>query len=271
MVQKRRAVVVKEDSRNRQKYPRIISKVPLDQQLNDRQKTSLDLYRQKVFSEKSYFRFLCFELAVMFSGNLQGGIGYLLRKKMLGLFFKNIGSGIILGKGITYRHPGQISMGNNVAIDDYVLLDAGGAGEKGIILSNEVIISRNCVVQGKTGPVFIGAGSDIGCNTVISSASGVYIGCNVLVAAHCYIGGAQYVFEDLEIPIKNQGRFSKDPVYIGDGSWLGAGVIVLDGVQIGQGCIIGAGAVVGKNLPENTVACGVPAKVMRRRDINCKQ
>lgn len=45
--------------------------------------------------------------------------------------------------------------------------------------------------------------------------------------------------------------------------WLGANVTVLPGVTIGDGAIIAAGAVVTKDIPENMIAVGVPAKVMR--------
>jgi len=50
-----------------------------------------------------------------------------------------------------------------------------------------------------------------------------------------------------------------------DNVWLGLHVQVLDGVTIGYGTVVGAGAVVTKDLPPNSVAVGVPAKVVRRR------
>lgn len=53
------------------------------------------------------------------------------------------------------------------------------------------------------------------------------------------------------------------PITIGNGSWIGAGVIVLPGVTIGAGCIIGAGAVVTKDTEPDSVYAGVPARKMR--------
>ena len=50
---------------------------------------------------------------------------------------------------------------------------------------------------------------------------------------------------------------------IGEGCWLGAGVIVLPGVTIGKGSVVGAGSVVTKDIPENVVALGVPCRVVR--------
>jgi acetyltransferase-like isoleucine patch superfamily enzyme len=55
------------------------------------------------------------------------------------------------------------------------------------------------------------------------------------------------------------------PVIIGSDCWLGAGVVVLKGVTIGNGTMIGAGAVVTDDVPEYTIAAGVPAKVIRER------
>ena len=52
---------------------------------------------------------------------------------------------------------------------------------------------------------------------------------------------------------------------MGDDSWFGAGAKVLDGVTIGAHSIIGTGAVVTKDIPEYSIAVGLPAKVVRDR------
>jgi len=53
-------------------------------------------------------------------------------------------------------------------------------------------------------------------------------------------------------------------VHIGEESFLGLGAVVLPGVHIGQRVTVGAGAAVVRDLPDDTVAVGVPAKIMRR-------
>jgi acetyltransferase-like isoleucine patch superfamily enzyme len=63
----------------------------------------------------------------------------------------------------------------------------------------------------------------------------------------------------------DQGIYSTGPVILGEDVWLGAGVIVLDGVRVGKGSIIGAGAVVTKEIPEYSIAVGVPARVVGTR------
>ena len=54
----------------------------------------------------------------------------------------------------------------------------------------------------------------------------------------------------------------QNDIVLGRNVWLGARVIVTAGVSIGDNCVIGAGAVVTRDIPENTVAAGVPAKVL---------
>lgn len=55
-------------------------------------------------------------------------------------------------------------------------------------------------------------------------------------------------------------------VEIGPGCWIGARVTILGGVKIGKGCIIGAGSVVKNSIPDWSIAAGVPARVIRKRE-----
>ncbi|MDY7022982.1 MAG: acyltransferase [Cyanobacteriota bacterium] len=242
-----------------------IAKVALTEQLNQEKTSLLKKYQQKALGDERFLPFLRYELANLFFGDLSGAFGYALRKLTYPSLFKQVGKGAIFGKGIVLRHPGKITLGNRVAIDDYSMIDGSGAGDRDLILGNDVMISRNCVIQAKTGPLQIGDRTDIGCNVIISSISGISIGNSVLIAGNCYIGGGRYICDRLDIPLMDQGLFSKGSVEIGDDVWLGAGAIVLDGVKIGKGCIIGAGAVVTKNLPDYAIAVGVPAQVIKIR------
>lgn len=89
----------------------------------------------------------------------------------------------------------------------------------------------------------------------------VMIGPNVTLctAGHPIDAATRYTYEE----------FAK-PIYIADKVWIGANVVVLPGVSIGFGAVVGAGSVVTKDVPENTVVVGNPARVVRE-NINTKQ
>lgn len=55
-------------------------------------------------------------------------------------------------------------------------------------------------------------------------------------------------------------------VHVGEGSWIGAGATVIPGIKIGKWCVIGAGAVVIRDVPDNAVVAGVPAKVIKYKE-----
>ncbi len=242
-----------------------ITKVPLAEQLNAADTSLLQRYQDKVLGKGDLRALARYELASLLVGNLPGALGYLLRKQVYPGLFKQVGQGVIWGQGLVLRHPGKMTLGDRVAIDDHTLLDASGTGTMGMTLGDDVIISRNCVIQGKTGPLVLGNKVDIGCNVILSSGNGIFIGNSVLIAGNCYIGGGRYVSDRTDIPMMEQGVYSKGPVEIGDDGWLGAGATVLDGVKLGRGCIVGAGAVVTKSFPDFSVIAGVPAKQLKNR------
>lgn len=245
-----------------------IAKKALVEQLHGERVSSYRRYCNKALGDVNFISFLKYELITFMFGNMGGAAGFFLRKIFYKTLFRASGESVILGEGVTIRHPSKISLGKRVAIDEHCLLDAGGSGEAGVIIGDDVVVSRNCVIQGKTGYVKIGSGTDIGCNTVITSVSGVDMGRNALIAANCYIGGARYVIESREMAVSLQGTYSRGPVIFEDGIWLGAGVMVLDGVRLGKGVIVGAGSVVTKSIPEFSIAMGVPAKVVSVRKRN---
>lgn len=72
-------------------------------------------------------------------------------------------------------------------------------------------------------------------------------------------------FSRTDIPIMEQGNSPVEPVEIGDDCRLGRRVIIMPGVKIGRGCVIAAGAVVTKDIPDYSVAGGVPARVIKSR------
>lgn len=250
---------------NTHKGQRKFNKPQLAEQLHGESRSLRKRYQSRVLASQGWAALLRYEAVMLLSANLGGAPGYVLRKFLFPRLFREVGSGTIFGRGLTVRHPERISIGRRVAIDDYVMLDASGAGQEGVRLDEEVIVARNVVIQGKLAPIKIGRRTDIGANTVISSVSGIRIGREVLIAGNCYIGGGRYRTENLKTPMMDQGHETRGAVEIGDDVWIGAGVTIIDGASIGSGAIVGAGAVVTGRIPDYAIAVGIPARVARMR------
>jgi acetyltransferase-like isoleucine patch superfamily enzyme len=92
----------------------------------------------------------------------------------------------------------------------------------------------------------------------------VHLERDVLLAANVQIpsGGKTHYFDDPTRPIREQGG-ERSVVRVGAGAWVGTGAIVL--ADVGKGTVVAAGAVVTKPLPDDVIAGGVPAKVIRHR------
>ena len=71
-------------------------------------------------------------------------------------------------------------------------------------------------------------------------------------------------------PLSPKGRRQHlgiaSPVRIGNDVWIGGNVTILPGVSIGNNVVIAAGAVVNRDIPDNSLAAGVPARVIRALD-----
>ena len=93
----------------------------------------------------------------------------------------------------------------------------------------------------------------------------IEIGDDVWTGHHVYITDQNHGYEDLTRPISEQ-VMPERPVSIGSGSWLGHGTVVLPGATIGRHVVIGANSVVTGTIPDNCIAAGVPARVIKRLD-----
>jgi acetyltransferase-like isoleucine patch superfamily enzyme len=233
--------------------------------IHETRSSSLKRYQDFFVGEFSLGAIIKYEAITCACGPLPGAVGYMLRKWLYPRLLKKSGRGVVWGRNITLRHPGRVTVGDFTAIDDNCLIDAKGSGKEGIVIGDEVIVSRNCVLQGKSASLRIGAKCNVGCNCVITSSGGVDIGNSVLLASNCYIGGGRYNFDRKEVPISEQGVYSIGKIRIGDGAWLGAGAVVIDGVNIGRNTVVAAGAVVVSDLPDYSVARGIPAKIIRKK------
>lgn len=129
-------------------------------------------------------------------------------------------------------------------------------------VGKNVNIQRMAIVSSK---LRIGEKSGIGAYSKISGP--VIIGKYVNMGPECIIYTSNHRHDRTDITMQQQGLTEPKLVEIGDDVWIGARVIILPGVKIGNGCIIGAGAVVTHNIPDYTIACGVPARVVKKREM----
>ena len=237
-------------------------------QLFDKNKSSLQQYRDLVLGEEGFFSLLRYELINFFFSGLPGAIGLGMRKIFYPKLLSKTGTNVIFGQNVCIRHGSKIELGNNVIIDDNVLLDAKGDANQGIKIGDNTMISRNSILSCKGGDIEFGDNSVLGINCLIHAVQGsnVTIGTDVITGAYTYfIGGGSYKTEKLDTTFKQQGAISKGGVTVKDNVWIGSHVQLLDGVSIGTGCIIGSGAVVTKSVPDYSVSAGVPSKIIKSR------
>ncbi len=230
-----------------------------------RRRSPLRKYQDIQIGSTRLWPLIKYELVTFFFAHLPGLAGYFFRKLFFPCLFRRVGKGTVFGRSMTLQHSGKISIGSRCVFDEYCRLSAQGDDNSEIVIGNEVLLGRGTVLGTRGGRIEIGDFSNIGANCRFGTTSQIKLGKYVLLAANCYIGGAQHRFDRLDIPIMRQGYESRGGVIIEDNVWLGAGVIVLDGVKIGSGSVVGAGSVVTKDIPPNSIAVGVPAQVRGSR------
>jgi len=162
-------------------------------------------------------------------------------------------------------HHDDLRLSKGVFIDDRVLIYQDRDGGP-VELDSNVLVYRDSIIQtGAGGSVTIGEWSSFQPRCQLSAYLGpIRIGCNVIIAPNC----AFYPYDHGIAPdelIRKQPVQTKGGIHIEDDVWLGVGVIVLDGVRIGKGAMIGAGSVVTRDVPDNAIAVGVPARVVKMR------
>ena len=113
--------------------------------------------------------------------------------------------------------------------------------------------------------------TDCGKNIHVGKNVFINMGCKFQDQGGIFIGDGALIGHNVVLATLNHAKSPKDrasmipaPVHIGRNVWIGSNATVLPGVTIGDGAIVAAGAVVDKDVPENTIVGGVPAKIIRR-------
>lgn len=149
------------------------------------------------------------------------------------------------------------------------------AGKQSMVVGDQVLFGRfariEAIGEGDGIKLRIGNRSRIGPYAHIGAALSLTIGEGVGVATGVLIIDHDHDFRDPRKGYYNTGYLLASPIVIHDNAWIGERAIVLKGVTIGKGAIIGAGALVNRDVPEYSIAVGVPAKVVRRFDFDAGQ
>lgn len=113
----------------------------------------------------------------------------------------------------------------------------------------------------------IGARTRIGPACTFSATQKIEIGQSVLFGPNVIILDHHHIYNNIEIPIMDQGLSAKGSISIGDHSWVGSNTVIYSAnrhLSIGRHCVIGANSFVNTDIPDFSIATGNPAKVVSK-------
>jgi acetyltransferase-like isoleucine patch superfamily enzyme len=158
-------------------------------------------------------------------------------------FFK--ANNLFIGNRPRIRNVRFLVIGNNVRFGSFLKINTYFIDPKN---KPSVKINDNCY---------------IGDNFTILCANNILIEKNVLIASNVLITDENHGIDPTQNYYMYQ-RLITNKVIIGEGTWVGANVIILPGVSVGKKCVIGAGTVVSKSIPDYSMVVGVPGKVIKK-------
>ena len=156
-----------------------------------------------------------------------------------------LGNNVFIGeRSVIYQaqNGGSVKIGKRTHLHQDIIIETGDGGS--LIIGNDTHIQPRCQFSAYKGSIIIGS--------------------NVQIAPFCAFYPYNHQFASGR-SIQDQDLVTKGGIIIEDDVWIGVGAIVLDGVRIGRGAVVGAGAVVSDNIPDESIAAGVPARVVKLR------
>lgn len=175
-------------------------------------------------------------------------MGILSIQQLKDIGFKSVGENVLVSDKASIYGADNISIGDNVRIDDFVVLSAG---EGGIEIGNYIHIAVFSSL--------IGAGK-ITLNDF----------CNISSRVSIYSSNDDYSGEYMTNPMVPNilTSVSEAPVLLGKHTIVGCGSVILPGVTLANGCAVGALALVNKSYDEFNIIAGNPAVVIKKRKKN---
>lgn len=176
---------------------------------------------------------------------------------------------LFVGRGARLKNPQFISHDGRLVVEDFA--EVQGLSENGLNFGSDVSVGRGTQIRptsyygGEVGVgLWVGDRSSFGTDCFIGCSGEIRIGNDVMLGPSVKLFSENHVFTETDKTIKSQG-VDRGVLTIGDDVWIGSGVTVTAGVTIGSGVVVAAGSVVTRSIPDNTVAAGIPAKVLRTR------
>jgi acetyltransferase-like isoleucine patch superfamily enzyme len=126
-------------------------------------------------------------------------------------------------------------------------------------------IGHGTKIRAHEGVVEIGAKTVLGQECTISAFQSVRIGRECILADRVMLIDFDHGVVEIERPVRLQGIYKRD-VTVGHNCWIGYGACILRGATVGDNCVVGTSTVVTKDVPDNAVVGGVPARLLRMRE-----
>jgi len=133
-----------------------------------------------------------------------------------------------------------------------------------LVLGRWVHIGAENRLRAHEGTLRVGDKCVFGRDNTVNCYLDVEFGAGTIVADWVYVCDFDHVYDDVHVPIKDQG-IVKSPVRIGPDCWVGAKATVLRGATVGHGCVLAAHTVVRGEIPPMSVVGGVPGRVLKDR------
>lgn len=142
-----------------------------------------------------------------------------------------------------------------------------------VIIGKGSLISDWCLIgvcnrnkEKRNSRLVIGEGTFIGeYNNIRATGGEIIIGNYCNISQHCSLVASNHLTKKGVNISHQEWDEEKTGVIIGNDVWIGANSVILPGVKIEDGAVIGAGSIVTKNIPQNAIAVGNPAKVIKYR------
>jgi acetyltransferase-like isoleucine patch superfamily enzyme len=221
-------------------------------------------YMHRVTGGHSWARYIWQGTVLTLLSGLPTLLASELRARAYRTVLGGIGQGCTIERDVRLMVPRRIFLGDGVVIGEGCLLDANTPQGR-IELQDDVRLSQGAYIVVGRGEVVIGPRSHVGHRCLMYGTRGIQIGRDVALANDVQLICGNHTFARRDTPIRAQ-PVEGAPIVIEDEVRVGASAIVLGGTTLGKGSVIAPGSVVTRSLPPDSLARGIPARVVGIRE-----